>query len=86
VQYQSIHYTDRLDVAKIRPSAGSVGYSCCNAQVETINGLYKTVVIHPNGPWRNVNEMEFATLELGRMRIWRTVEPSICRRNLSLYV
>ncbi len=34
-----------------------------NALGETINGLYKTEVIHPNGPWRNVDEVEFATLE-----------------------
>jgi transposase InsO family protein len=30
---------------------------------ETIIGLYKTEVIRCNGPWRNIEEVEFATLE-----------------------
>ena len=30
---------------------------------ETINGLYKTEVIHKRGPWRTVDEVEYATLE-----------------------
>ena len=30
---------------------------------ETINGLYKAEVIRPNGPWRSIEEVEFATLE-----------------------
>ena len=32
------------------------------ALAETINGLYKTEVIRQQGPWRNVEEVEFATL------------------------
>jgi transposase InsO family protein len=62
VQYLSIRYTGRLGEAGIEPSVGSVGDSYDNALAETINGLYKTEVIHPNGPWRNVDEVEFATL------------------------
>ena len=42
---------------------GSVGDSYDNALAETIIGLYKTEVIHPNGPWRSLEEVEFATLE-----------------------
>ncbi len=42
---------------------GSVGDSYDNALAETINGLYKAELIWPNGPWRNVEEVEFATLE-----------------------
>jgi len=30
---------------------------------ETINGLYKTEVIHRRGPWRSLEAVEFATLE-----------------------
>ncbi len=30
---------------------------------ETINGLYKAEVIHRRGPWRNLDAVEFATLE-----------------------
>jgi len=63
VQYLSIRYTDRLVEVGIEPSVGSVGDSYDNALAETINGLYKTEVIHPNGPWRGVDEVEFATLE-----------------------
>jgi transposase InsO family protein len=63
VQYLSIRYTDRLAQMRIAPSVGSVGDSYDNALAETINGLYKTEVIHPNGPWRNAEEVEFATLE-----------------------
>ena len=63
VQYLSIRYTERLAEAGIEPSVGSVGDSYDNALAETINGLYKTEIIHPNGPWRGVDEVEFATLE-----------------------
>jgi putative transposase len=30
---------------------------------ETINGLYKTELIHRRGPWRSFESVEFATLE-----------------------
>jgi putative transposase len=64
VQYLCIRYTERLAEAGIEGSVGSVGDSYDNALAETINGLYKTEVIHPNGPWRNVDDVEFATLTL----------------------
>jgi len=63
VQYLSIRYTERLAAAGIERSVGSVGDSYDNALAETINGLYKTEVIRRCGPWRNVDEVEFATLE-----------------------
>ncbi len=63
VQYLSIRYTERLKDIGIEPSVGSVGDSYDNALAETINGLYKTEIIRPNGPWRNIEEVEFATLE-----------------------
>ncbi len=62
-QYLSIRYTDRLDELGIAPSVGSVGDSYDNALAETINGLYKAEVIRRNGPWRGIDEVEFATLE-----------------------
>ena len=62
-QYLSIRYTDRLAEAGIEPSVGSVGDSYDNALAETIIGLYKTEVIRRNGPWGNIEEVEFATLE-----------------------
>jgi len=62
-QYLSIRYSDRLTEAGITASVGSVGDSYDNALAETINGLYKTEVIRKRGPWRNVDEVEYATLE-----------------------
>jgi putative transposase len=62
-QYLSIRYTERLADAGIEPSVGSVGDSYDNALAETIFGLFKTEVIRRNGPWRNLEEVEFATLE-----------------------
>jgi putative transposase len=63
VQYLSIKYTERLAAAGIEPSVGSVGDSYDNALAETINGLYKSEVIHRRGPWRSFEAVEFATLE-----------------------
>ena len=61
-QYLSIRYAERLQDAGIEPSVGSVGDSYDNALAETFNGLYKTEVIRRQGPWRNVEDVEFATL------------------------
>ena len=63
VQYLSICYTERLREAGIEPSVGSVGDSYDNALAETVIGLYKTEVIHRRGPWRSLDDVEFATLE-----------------------
>jgi transposase InsO family protein len=42
---------------------GSVGDSYDNALAETIIGLYKAELIHRRGPWRNLEAVEYATLE-----------------------
>jgi putative transposase len=63
VQYLSIHYTERLAQAGIERSVGSVGDSYDNALAESVIGLYKTEVIRQRGPWRNLETVEFATLE-----------------------
>ena len=62
-QYLSIRYSERLAEAGAQPSVGSVGDSYDNALAETIIGLYKTEVIHRRGPWRNLEAVEYATLE-----------------------
>ena len=62
-QYLSIRYTERLAEAGIESSVGSVGDSYDNALAESIIGLYKTEVIWPRGPWKNIDEVEYATLE-----------------------
>ena len=59
----SIRYTERLAEAGIEPSVGSVGDSYDNALAETINGLCKAEVIHRRGLWKNLDAVEFATLE-----------------------
>ena len=62
-QYLSIRYSERLTNAGIARSVGSVGDSYDNAMAETINGLYKAELIWRRGPWRNIEEVELATLE-----------------------
>jgi putative transposase len=62
VQYLSVRYTERLAEAGIERSVGSVGDSYDNALAETINGLFKTEVIHRLGPWRSLEHVEIAVL------------------------
>lgn len=62
-QYLAIRYSDRLTEIGVEPSTGSVGGSYDNALAETIIGLYKTEVIHHRSLWRNLDEVEYATLE-----------------------
>src|SRR5690606_21975373 len=56
-------YSDRLSEAGINPSVGSTGSAYDNALAETINGLYKTEVIHRRAPWKTKAAVELATLE-----------------------
>ena len=62
-QYLSIRYTERLSEAGLESSVGTVGDSYDNALAETIIGLYKTEVIRRQGPWPNLDAVEYATLE-----------------------
>jgi len=62
-QYLSIRYTERLIEAGVRASTGRTGDAYDNALAETINGLFKTEVIRPKGPWKSLEDVEFATLE-----------------------
>jgi putative transposase len=62
-QYLSIRYTERLAEAGAVTSVGSRGDSFDNALAETIIGLYKTELIRRRGPWRGLDEVEYATLE-----------------------
>ena len=55
--------TNRLTQAGIEPSVGSVGDSYDNALAESVIGLYKTELIRQKGPWRNLDQVEYATLE-----------------------
>jgi len=60
-QYLSIRYTERLAEAGVDTSVGSVGDSYDNAMAESIIGLYKTEEIWNNGPWKSIEDVEFAT-------------------------
>ena len=62
-QYTAVRFSERLAEAGISASVGSVGDSFDNALAETINGLYKTELIKPRGPWRTVEQVEYATAE-----------------------
>jgi transposase InsO family protein len=62
-QYLSIRYTERLADVGAALSVGSRGDAYDNALAETVIGLYKTELIRNRGPWRSLDEVEYATLE-----------------------
>lgn len=63
VQYLAIRYTERLAEEGAVSSVGSRGDSYDNALAESVIGLYKTEVIRNLGPWRGLDDVEFATFE-----------------------
>jgi putative transposase len=63
VQYLSVRYSQRLADNAIVASVGSKGDSYDNAMAESFNGLYKWELIYKQGPWRGLDDVEFATLE-----------------------
>ena len=66
----------RLAEAGAEPSVGSRGDSYDNALAETVIGLFKTEAIRRRGPWRNVDAVEYATLErVDRFNHCRLPEP-----------
>ncbi len=62
-QYLAIRYTERLGEQGAVNSVGSKGDSFDNALAETIIGLYKTELIRRRGPWKGLDDVEYATLE-----------------------
>jgi putative transposase len=58
----SIRYADRLAVNDIVASVGSKGDSYDNSLAESFNGLYKWELIHRQGPWNGLEDVEFATM------------------------
>ena len=61
-QYLSIRYSERLAQEGAVISVGSRGDSYDNAMAEAFNSLYKWELIYPQGPWRGLDDVEFATL------------------------
>ena len=62
-QYTSIAYTERLCEIGLAPLVGSVGDPYDNAVVESTIGLYKTEAIRPAGPFKTIDDVEYATFE-----------------------
>jgi putative transposase len=62
-QYLAIRYTERLAAAGVEASVGSRGDSYDNALAESVIGLFKTEVIRHQGPWRDLDHVEYATLD-----------------------
>jgi putative transposase len=62
-QYVAIRYTERLAEAGAAASVGSRGDSYDNALAESVGGLYKTELIRHRGPWRGLDDVEYATLD-----------------------
>jgi putative transposase len=79
VQYLSVRYSQRLADNSIVASVGSKGDSYDNALAESFNGLYKWELIHRRGPWRGLDDVEFATLEyvdwFNHRRLHGEIEP-----------
>ena len=64
VQYLSIRYASRMTDFGVTASVGATGSSYDNALAETVDGLYKSEVIHSlKESWNGVNNVELATLE-----------------------
>jgi putative transposase len=61
-QYTSVAHTERLAEIGALASIGSIGDSYDNSLAESVNGLYKTELIRRQGPWRNADHVELATL------------------------
>jgi putative transposase len=63
VQYRAIRYTQRLADAGAVASVGSKGDSYDNAMAEAFNSLFKAELVRNNGPWRGLDDLEYATVE-----------------------
>ena len=81
-QYLSIRYTERLAEAGIESSVGSIGDSYDNALAESVIGLYKTEVIRTEGPWKGLDDVEFATLDgIVSCAVWNGPPSVVANRN-----
>jgi putative transposase len=62
-QYLAIRYADTLAAAGALPSVGTVGDSYDNAMAESTIGQLKAELIYRQGPWRTVEQLEYALFE-----------------------
>jgi hypothetical protein len=56
-------FSERLAEVGVEVSVGSKGDAYDNAMAELVIGLFKTEVIRHAGPWRGLDDVEYATLE-----------------------
>ena len=61
--YMAMVYTDRIAELGAIPLTGTVGDSYDNAMAGAVNSLFKTELLRARGPWRTVEQVEYATLE-----------------------
>ncbi|GAF45557.1 hypothetical protein RW1_022_01370 [Rhodococcus wratislaviensis NBRC 100605] len=62
-QYRAIRYTQRLADAGAVASVGSRGDSFDNAMAKAFNSLFKAELIRNKGPWKSIDDLEFAVAE-----------------------
>ena len=62
-QYVSIRYSEGMAEAGIEPSVGSEGNCRDTVLAETINGSYKTELIHRRAPRKTKESLELSSLE-----------------------
>ena len=62
-QYTSLRTPSGSPRPASRPRSGPSARRYDNALAETINGLYKTELIKPRGPWTGIDDVEIATAE-----------------------
>jgi putative transposase len=62
-QITSIRYGERLAELGAIPSIGSVGDSYDKALAESQSNLYNDKLVRNRGPWRDIDQLELATLE-----------------------
>ena len=65
VQYLAVRYTQRLAEAGAVASVGSTGDSYDNALAEAFNSLFKAELVRNRGPWKGIDDLEFATADGG---------------------
>jgi len=62
-QYTALRYTERLADIAAAPSIGTVADSYDNAMAESLNGIFKTEMYKPMGPWKTRDQLEYAIYE-----------------------
>lgn len=61
--YSICRFATASDLLKAASSLRSAAPATLTTMLAESYGLYKAEDIHPRGPWRNVDAVEFATLE-----------------------